>query len=116
MRHRISIRGSVRPYVRPYVRLYVHMSVGPLRLFIRYHRPSYRDADGASSCPAGLVSYAQINDCSTAIQFRSSEGLVALMQQKDWQSDELLQRKGEKKKGIKYRGALWFELGNQLIF
>ena len=27
----------------------------PLRLFKKHRLPSYRDADGASGCPAGLV-------------------------------------------------------------
>ena len=38
---------SVRPYVRPYIR--------PLRLFKKHRLPSYGDADGASSCHAGLI-------------------------------------------------------------
>ena len=45
----------VCPSVRPSVCLSVRLYVRPLRLFKKHRLPSYRDADGASSCPARLV-------------------------------------------------------------
>ena len=109
MRHRISIRGFVRPYVCPYVRPSVRYPsskniANPLIEMLMAHQVAR----------PGLFLILEY-DCSTTIKFRSPDGLVALMQQKDWQSDELLLRKGEMKEGIKWRGALWFELGNQHI-
>ena len=56
---RLSIRPSVCPSICPSIHPSARLSVcpsirpsiSPLRMFQKHRHPSYRDADGASSCP-----------------------------------------------------------------
>ena len=88
MRPRISIRGCVRRSVGPSVGPWVRDAIG---------KPSYRDAEGASSCPAGLV-LEQVTKCEQNRNARCGVPFISLFrsvrqEQQSLQNDASAQRR-----------------------